>query len=142
MLLRSFRNFRSYSSKGSPRPNPTPHLGSPEPTGIKARMKKLSKEYGWVALGVYFGLSLLDFPFCFLAVRMAGPERIGQIEHSILSSIKSYTEPLWKMAEPIIGDWSKEKKRLNEAGEAIEDAGEQAEQRPATASKFTATSII
>lgn len=140
MLLRSFRNFRSYSSKSSPRLNPTPHLGSPEPTGIKARMKKLSKEYGWVALGVYLGLSVLDFPFCFLAVRMAGPERIGQIEHAILSSIKSYTAPLWKMVEPYIGDWSKETKKLNEAGEAIEDAGEQAEQRPATASRFTAMS--
>lgn len=105
-------------------------------------MKKLSKEYGWVALGVYLGLSVLDFPFCFLAVRMAGPERIGQIEHSILSSIKSVTAPLWKMAEPYIGDWSKERKKLNEAGEAIEDAGEQAEKRPAVASRFPAMQAI
>jgi hypothetical protein len=135
ILLRPFRNFRSYSSKTSPRLNPTPHLGSPEPTGIKARLQKLSREYGWVALGVYFGLSLLDFPFCFLAVRLAGPERIGQIEHAILSKTKVVTEPIWKMLEPMIGDWSKGKKALNEAGEAIEDAGEQAEQRPAAASE-------
>ena len=40
------------------------------------------------------------------------------------------------MIEPIIGDWRKEKKAVTEAGEAIEDAGEQAERRPAAASKF------
>lgn len=83
---------------------------------------------------MYFGLSILDFPFCFLAVRLAGPERIGQIEHSILSSIKSVTAPLEKMLEPMIGNLRKEKQAINEAGEAIEDAGEQAEQRPAAAS--------
>jgi hypothetical protein len=38
------------------------------------------------------------------------------------------------MIEPIVGDWRKEKKAVNEAGEAIEDAGEQAERRPAAAS--------
>lgn len=39
------------------------------------------------------------------------------------------------MVEPIIGDWRKEKKAINEAGEAIEEAGEQAEDRPAAASR-------
>lgn len=134
LLLRPFRNIRFNSSKQSPRLNPTPHLGSPEPTGVKARLKKLSKEYGWVALGVYLGLSALDFPFCFLAVRLAGPERIGQIEHTILTSVKSITEPVWKMLEPIVGDFRKEKKAVEEAGEAVEDAGEHAERRPAPAS--------
>jgi len=139
MLLRPFRSFRSYSSKNSPHLNPTPHLGSPEPTGIQARLKKLSKEYGWVALGVYFGLSLLDFPFCFLAVRLAGPERIGQIEHSIMTRVKSWTEPVWNMIEPIIGDWRQEKRAVKMAEDAIENAGEQAEKRPAAASKFAIT---
>ena len=40
-------------------------------------MKKLSKEYGWVAVGVYFSLSVLDFPFCFLLVKVVGTEKIG-----------------------------------------------------------------
>lgn len=137
LLLRPFRNFRSNSSKNSPRLNPTPNLGSPEPTGIKERLQKLSREYGWVALGVYLGLSLLDFPFCFLAVRLAGPERIGQIEHSILSFVKPITEPFWKLLEPILGDLRKEKKAVNEAGEAIEEAGERAEDKPAAASRST-----
>lgn len=39
------------------------------------------------------------------------------------------------MIEPIIGDWRKEKQVVKEAGDAIEHAGEQVEQRPASASK-------
>lgn len=31
-------------------------------------------------------LSALDFPFCFLAVRMLGTERIGQWEHAVVSA--------------------------------------------------------
>jgi N-terminal acetyltransferase 2 len=47
---------------------------------LSARMKKLSREYGWAAVGVYFALSVLDFPFCFLAVRMIGVDKIGETE--------------------------------------------------------------
>ncbi len=50
-----------------------------EPTSLSARLKKLTREYGWVSVGVYFGLSVLDFPFCFLLVRMVGTERICTI---------------------------------------------------------------
>lgn len=49
----------------------------PEPQGLSARLKKLSREYGWTAVGVYLGLSVLDFPFCFLLVRIVGTDRIG-----------------------------------------------------------------
>jgi hypothetical protein len=49
-------------------------------------MRKLSREYGWSAFGVYMALSALDFPFCFLAVRMLGTDRIGQWEHAIVSA--------------------------------------------------------
>jgi hypothetical protein len=132
LLLRPFRNFRSNSSKNGPRPDPTPHLGSPEPTGIKARLQKLSKDYGWVALGVYLSLSVLDFPFCFLAVRLAGPERIGQMEHAIMTRVKAVTAPLWEMVEPIIGNWRKGKEAVDEA---VEKVDEKAEQRPAAASR-------
>lgn len=52
-------------------------------------MRKLSREYGWAAFGVYMGLSALDFPFCFLAVRIIGTERIGHWEHVIVGAIKS-----------------------------------------------------
>jgi len=41
-------------------------------------MRKLSREYGWSALGVYFALSALDFPFCYLLVKTLGTDRIGE----------------------------------------------------------------
>ncbi|CDO94677.1 unnamed protein product [Kluyveromyces dobzhanskii CBS 2104] len=43
-----------------------------EPTGLK----KLIKQYGWSALGVYMGISCLDLPICFLAVHSLGEETI------------------------------------------------------------------
>ncbi|KAH7149497.1 hypothetical protein B0J13DRAFT_307027 [Dactylonectria estremocensis] len=70
-----------------------------EPTGIKARLKKLIKDYGWVTLGVYIGLTILDFPFCFLFVRAVGTEAIGKVEHSITSTFKEmipeYVKEAW-----------------------------------------------
>lgn len=47
-----------------------------ESLSLSGRFKKLSREYGWAAFGVYFLLSVLDFPFCFLLVKWAGTERI------------------------------------------------------------------
>jgi hypothetical protein len=54
-----------------------------EPQGLSARLKKLSREYGWAAVGVYLSLSVLDFPFCFLLVRVVGTDRIGEIRHCL-----------------------------------------------------------
>lgn len=48
---------------------------------LTARLKKLSKEYGWSAVGVYLALSVLDFPFCFLLVRIVGTDTIGEQSH-------------------------------------------------------------
>lgn len=72
-----------------PNPDPTPQLGSPQPRSAPAstlseRLRKLSREYGWTALGVYLALSALDFPFCFLAVRMLGTDRIGRWEQNVV----------------------------------------------------------
>jgi hypothetical protein len=79
------RKFWAQSSKSSS--NPTPHLGSPEPApSLSQRLRKLSREYGWSALGVYFALSALDFPFCFMAVRLLGTERIGRWEHAVIGA--------------------------------------------------------
>jgi hypothetical protein len=84
-FARRVRSLRSKSDKApNQQPNPTPHLGSPEPSpSLSQRLKKLSREYGWTAVGVYLGLSLLDFPFCFLAVRLLGTDRIGHYEDII-----------------------------------------------------------
>jgi hypothetical protein len=84
-----FQRVRWNSSR--PSPDPTPKLGSPpaQPPTLSQRLKALSKEYGWTALGVYLGLSALDFPFCFLAVRWLGADRIGQWEHAAVESVRS-----------------------------------------------------
>ncbi|KAH8701481.1 hypothetical protein GQ44DRAFT_717566 [Phaeosphaeriaceae sp. PMI808] len=83
--VRRFRNLRFKSdSSSSQRLNPTPYLGSPEPApSLSQRLKKLSREYGWTAVGVYFALTVIDFPFCFLAVRLLGTDRIGHYEDVI-----------------------------------------------------------
>lgn len=52
--------------------------GQQEKLGLTARLKKLSKEYGWSVIGIYLALSVLDFPFCFLLVRVVGTEKIGK----------------------------------------------------------------
>lgn len=49
-----------------------------EKLSLGARLKQMSKEYGWTAVGVYLTLSALDFPFCFLFVRTVGTEKIGK----------------------------------------------------------------
>lgn len=54
------------------------------PTSLAGKMRKLSREYGWSALGVYLGLSVLDLPFCFLLVRVVGVETIGKSSDSFL----------------------------------------------------------
>jgi len=51
-------------------------------------MRKLSREYGWSALGVYLALTALDFPFCYLLVRYLGTDRVGEWEHLIVSHVK------------------------------------------------------
>ena len=38
--------------------------------------------------GVYFGLSALDLPFCFLAVRGLGTDRVARWEHAIVGTVK------------------------------------------------------
>jgi Protein of unknown function (DUF1279) len=55
---------------------------------LTARLRKLSREYGWSVFGVYMALTALDFPFCFLAVRWFGTERIGHWEHAAVEWLK------------------------------------------------------
>jgi hypothetical protein len=91
-LARRFRSSLRFKSDKPPpqRPDPTPHLGSPEPAlSLSQRLKQLSREYGWTAVGVYFALSVLDFPFCFLAVRLLGTDRIGHYEDVIKNAFWS-----------------------------------------------------
>ena len=50
----------------------------------------MTREYGWTAVGVYLALSALDFPFCFLAVRLIGTETIGHYEHIVVGTVKGW----------------------------------------------------
>lgn len=81
-------------------PQPPP----PQKQTLSARLKHLSKEYGYSALGVYLALSALDFPFCFLAVRTIGTERIGEYEHVAVEKLRGWWNslgvlPVWKERE-------------------------------------------
>lgn len=120
-LSRRFRSLRFKSDKPNPQShNPTPHLGSPEPApSVSQRLRQLSKEYGWTAVGVYFGLSLLDFPFCFLAVRLLGTDRIGHYEEAIKDAFWSVV----RLAIPGAGTMSTEKQSKSDLAEAAAEQG-------------------
>ncbi|TID15659.1 Switch 2 [Venturia nashicola] len=117
ILLRQWPGrVRSHSSKPTP-PNPNPHLGSPEPAlSLSQRLKKLSREYGWSALGVYLALSALDFPFCFLAVRMLGTDRIGRWEHNVV-------EAFWKVVRIPFPDLGKKELEAGAGEIAVGEEG-------------------
>lgn len=53
------------------------------PTGIK----KLIQQYGYSALGVYLGLSLIDLPICFVVVHSAGEDKIRELQDEFLTWI-------------------------------------------------------
>lgn len=114
--VRHILNKRFNSTK--PSFNPTPNLGSPEPSlSLSQRLRKLSREYGWSALGVYLLLSALDFPFCFLAVRWVGTERIGHWESVIV-------EGFWKLLEIPFGPFSgKPAVEVQSMGAKVEEYG-------------------
>lgn len=106
-------------SSDKPPFNPTPNLGSPEPSlSLSQRLRKLSREYGWSALGVYLLLTALDFPFCFLAVRWIGTETIGHWESVIV-------EQFWKVFDllPFRSHSGQPVAELESAGAKIEAYG-------------------
>ncbi|EHA20335.1 hypothetical protein ASPNIDRAFT_143858, partial [Aspergillus niger ATCC 1015] len=83
------RSARSNSSAQSEQQAPS----------LSQRLRTLSKEYGWSALWVYLILSAVDFPLCFMAVRLAGVERIGHYEHVISESVKGAIRKVWPPSE-------------------------------------------
>lgn len=50
-------------------------------------MRALIKEYGYSALGVYLGLTLIDLPICYLMVHSMGREKIEYYENKVKQSI-------------------------------------------------------
>ncbi|KAI8154679.1 hypothetical protein K4K49_001144 [Colletotrichum sp. SAR 10_70] len=115
-----------------------------ESLSLSQRLKKLSKEYGWSAVGVYLALSVLDFPFCFLLVRVVGTDRIGQLEHWVTSHIKQIipesVKTWWHEYRAALTKAETQQLGSNDVSEAVEMAGwgvEEAQERNrAEASKF------
>lgn len=85
--------FRAQQQRGfrfSPwRRNKGNGQGAEENLSLTARLRKLSREYGRAAIVVYFLLSVLDYPFFFMLVKAVGTERIGKVEHLIVSTVAS-----------------------------------------------------
>lgn len=82
---------------GQPR---RPFTTSRNPESFSQRLRKLSREYGWAGLGVYLLLSAMDFPFCFMAVRLLGSDRIGHYEDMILKTVADGVHVVWPAREP------------------------------------------
>ncbi|EGD88380.2 uncharacterized protein TERG_04631 [Trichophyton rubrum CBS 118892] len=96
--IRSQFSRRPYTRRPFTRANSTNTDPSAKPS-FSQRMRTLSREYGWAAVGVYFFLSALDFPFCFAAVRLLGVDRIGHYEHIIVGSVKDAIAKIWPSKE-------------------------------------------
>ncbi|KAL1842015.1 hypothetical protein VTJ49DRAFT_6181 [Mycothermus thermophilus] len=87
-----------------------------EKLSLSGRLKKLSREYGWAAVGIYLALSVLDFPFCFLLVRTVGSEKIAHVEHAIVSTVGNI------IPGPVQEWWSE--RRGSAKGEDANELGE------------------
>jgi len=82
-ILERLRSSARFFGSSRARLNATETVGTPggpaaEPTTLKGKMAKLSREYGWSVVGIYFALSALDFPFCYLLVKAVGVDKIGK----------------------------------------------------------------
>ncbi len=78
-FLRPKRPFHSSRARRSDAASKSESAAPAESLSLSERLKKLSREYGWTAVGIYLSLSVLDFPFCFLLVRTVGTEKIGEL---------------------------------------------------------------
>lgn len=116
---------QSFSSRrffNSSRPKYSSHSG--QPTSLSQRLKMLSREYGWSALGVYLLLSAMDFPFCFAAVHFMGADRIGHYEQVIVDSFKA-------AAGTILPSVQEEQAKDAASSESQEQSGSEVEQKKA-----------
>jgi hypothetical protein len=68
-------------------------------------------------------MSALDFPFCYLAVRMLGTERVGHYEHVVIEGIKTALRipfpSLFKGADQIEGPIAEEIREATAREEAL-----------------------
>lgn len=88
---------------------------APKSRSLSDRMKEMSRKYGWTVTGIYLGLSVLDFPFCFLAVKWFGTERIAEVEHTII-------EGFWGLCEKVMPSLKERREQKENETMSIEDA--------------------
>ncbi|KAF9519242.1 hypothetical protein BS47DRAFT_83710 [Hydnum rufescens UP504] len=81
----SIRLSRRPHSNSPPR-TPSPTTDTPPPTSLTGRLKSLIKTHGWYALGVYFGLSLLDFSLTFAVIYLVGAEQVNKLTGGVRST--------------------------------------------------------
>lgn len=80
---------------------------------------------------VYLGLSALDFPFCFLAVRLIGPDRIGEVEHKIVDWFWHWVAVFAPSMRP------QEQQVVEDIGEVKDDIAEDAKVKKDNASEYS-----
>ena len=100
----------------------TAPAAAPKPS-LSARLKHLSKEYGYSAVGVYFALSALDFPLCFLGVRMVGSERIGEYEDATVAHSRAAYAATRRVI-PVLPEWPAKTAAETEETEEMREARE------------------
>ncbi|KAL2261324.1 hypothetical protein VTK26DRAFT_4396 [Humicola hyalothermophila] len=110
-LSRPRRRFHSSRPRPTDKASANANAASKEQS-LSGRLKKLSREYGWTAVGVYLGLSVLDFPFCFLLVRTVGTEKIAHLEEVVISSAQK------AVPEGVQNFWREYRQSYREAREA------------------------
>ncbi|KAK4201608.1 hypothetical protein QBC40DRAFT_52441 [Triangularia verruculosa] len=102
------RNFNSSKARRSESESAKDGTKPTGPLSLRERLKKLSREYGWTAMGIYLTLSVLDFPFCFLLVRIVGTEKIAHVEEIVVSNAKKV------IPENVQNRWNEYRKSLKE----------------------------
>ncbi|KAK4038268.1 N-terminal acetyltransferase 2 [Parachaetomium inaequale] len=87
-LVKPRRPFHSTRPRRADTPPKSGDAAPEESLSLSGRLKKLSREYGWAAAGIYLSLSVLDFPFCFLLVRTVGTEKIAHLEDVVVRNVQ------------------------------------------------------
>lgn len=56
---------------------------APVTGGLRERLRVIMRRYGWWALGIYLGLSLLDFSLTFAAIHFYGGDNIRELDRVV-----------------------------------------------------------
>ncbi|KAF8322062.1 hypothetical protein DL93DRAFT_1246196 [Clavulina sp. PMI_390] len=73
---------RGYSTQSSPSPPPSP-TSDAAPKTLTGRLKALIKTHGWYALGMYAGLSALDFGLTFATIYFLGADKVSIVTNRV-----------------------------------------------------------